>query len=147
MNITALDGTVALITGASSGIGDATARQLAEHGANVVVVARRKDRLDTLVSEINAACGGWHSRVAQLYNAGLMLLGPVVGADVEEWERMIAVNQRGLLYLTHAALPHLLAAAGWRCASQGRGWGAHPGLTHSPAMGQPPVQVCVRRGK
>jgi NADP-dependent 3-hydroxy acid dehydrogenase YdfG len=44
-------------------------------------------------------------------NAGLMLLGPVVGADVEEWERMIAVNQSDLLYVTHAALPHLLAAA------------------------------------
>jgi NADP-dependent 3-hydroxy acid dehydrogenase YdfG len=44
-------------------------------------------------------------------NAGLMLLGPVVGADAEEWERMIAVNQTGLLYVTHAALPHLLAAA------------------------------------
>jgi short chain dehydrogenase/Aldo/keto reductase family len=44
-------------------------------------------------------------------NAGLMLLGPVVGADVEQWERMIAVNQSGLLYITHAALPHLLAAA------------------------------------
>src|SRR3954462_3524504 len=57
MNITALDGTVALITGASSGIGDATARRLAEHGASVVVVARRKDRLDTLVSEIESAGG------------------------------------------------------------------------------------------
>ena len=44
-------------------------------------------------------------------NAGLMLLGPIAGADVEEWERMIAVNQTGLLYVTHAALPHLLAAA------------------------------------
>jgi NADP-dependent 3-hydroxy acid dehydrogenase YdfG len=135
MNITALDGTVALITGASSGIGDATARQLAEHGANVVVVARRKDRLDTLVSEIEAsgrtalaiqaditdrdqANRAVRAAVAQfgrldilINNAGLMLLGPVVGADVEEWERMIAVNQSGLLYVTHAALPHLLAAA------------------------------------
>ena len=44
-------------------------------------------------------------------NAGLMLLGPIVGADVEEWERMIAINQNGLLYMTNAALPHLLAAA------------------------------------
>ena len=135
MNITALDGTVALITGASSGIGDATARRLAEHGANVVVVARRKDRLDTLVSEIEAAGGtalaiqadiadrdqanrAVRAAVAQfgrldilINNAGLMLLGPVVGADVEEWERMIAINQSGLLYVTHAALPHLLAAA------------------------------------
>jgi NADP-dependent 3-hydroxy acid dehydrogenase YdfG len=44
-------------------------------------------------------------------NAGLMLLGPIVGANVEEWERMISVNQNGLLYMTNAALPHLLAAA------------------------------------
>lgn len=44
-------------------------------------------------------------------NAGLMLLGGVVGADVAEWDRMIAINQQGLRYMTHAALPHLLAAA------------------------------------
>jgi NADP-dependent 3-hydroxy acid dehydrogenase YdfG len=135
MNITALNGTVALVTGASSGIGDATARRLAEHGASVVVVARRKDRLDTLVAEIEAA-GGTASAVEAditdpdqadravqsavdrfgrldilINNAGLMLLGPVVGADVAEWERMIAINQNGLLYVTHAALPHLLTAA------------------------------------
>ena len=135
MNITALDGTVALVTGASSGIGDATARRLAEHGASVVVVARRKDRLDTLVAEIEAAGGTASADEADITdrdqadravqsavdrfgrldilinNAGLMLLGPVVGADVAEWERMIAINQNGLLYVTHAALPHLLAAA------------------------------------
>jgi NADP-dependent 3-hydroxy acid dehydrogenase YdfG len=57
MNIKALNGTVALITGASSGIGDATARRLAEHGANFVALARRNDRLDTLVSEIEASGG------------------------------------------------------------------------------------------
>jgi NADP-dependent 3-hydroxy acid dehydrogenase YdfG len=119
MNITALEGTVALITGASSGIGDATARRLAEHGANVVVVARRKDRLDTLLSAIEASGGtalavqaditdrDQANRAEQsavdrfgrldivINNAGLMLLAPVVGADVEEGERMIAVNQSG----------------------------------------------------
>src|SRR6059036_3527636 len=135
MNITPLDGTVALVTGASSGIGDATARRLAEHGASVVVVARRKDRLDTLVSEIEAAGGTALAVEADITdrdqadlaaqaaverfgrldilvnNAGLMLLGPVVGADVGEWDRMIAINVQGLLYTTRAALPHLLQAA------------------------------------
>jgi NADP-dependent 3-hydroxy acid dehydrogenase YdfG len=130
-----LTGAVAIVTGASSGIGDATARQLAEHGATVAVVARRKDRLDTLVSEIEADGGTALAVAADLTdraqaeqavktvvdqfgrldilinNAGLMLLGPIVGADVDEWERMISVNQKGLLYMTNAALPHLLKAA------------------------------------
>ena len=44
-------------------------------------------------------------------NAGLIVLGPIVGADPEQWERMIAINQNGLLYMTHAALPHLLTSA------------------------------------
>jgi NADP-dependent 3-hydroxy acid dehydrogenase YdfG len=130
-----LGGTVAIVTGASSGIGEATARSLAEHGASVAVIARRKDRLDTLVTEIEAADGTALAVVADIAdraqadqavtavvdrfgrldilinNAGLMLLGPVEGADIEEWERMIEVNQKGLLYMTHAALPHLLTAA------------------------------------
>ena len=130
-----LTGTVALVTGASSGIGTATARQLAAHGAAVALVARRKDRLEDLAAEIQEA-GGTALVVAAditdrtqaeaaiqltverfgrldilVNNAGLMLLGPVVGADVREWERMIAVNVQGLLYTTHAALPHLLQAA------------------------------------
>jgi NADP-dependent 3-hydroxy acid dehydrogenase YdfG len=130
-----LTGTVAHITGASSGIGTATARQLAEHGASVALVARRRDRLEDLAAEIEEA-GGTVLVVAAditdrpqaeaaiqqtverfgrldilVNNAGLMLLGPVVGADAEEWERMIAVNVQGLLYTTRAALPHLLQAA------------------------------------
>jgi NADP-dependent 3-hydroxy acid dehydrogenase YdfG len=130
-----LTGTVAIVTGASSGIGEATAKELAAHGATVAVVARRQDRLDTLVAEIEAA-GGIAVAVATditdrtqaekavqtvverfgrldilVNNAGLMLLGHVVDTDVEEWERMIAVNQRGLLYMTKASLPHLLEAA------------------------------------
>ncbi|MEU0759272.1 SDR family NAD(P)-dependent oxidoreductase [Streptomyces microflavus] len=130
-----LTGTVALVTGASSGIGADTARQLAEQGAAVVVVARRRDRLEALAAEITEAGGATLAVEADITdrdqaeaavrqtverfgrldilvnNAGLMLLGPVVGADPQEWERMIAVNVQGMLHTTHAALPHLLKAA------------------------------------
>ncbi len=130
-----LTGTAALVTGASSGIGAATARQLAELGASVSLVARRQERLEAVAAEIEKA-GGTALVVAAditdrnqaeaavqqsverfgrldtlVNNAGLMLLGPVVGADAEEWDRMIAINVRGLLYTTRAALPHLLQAA------------------------------------
>jgi NADP-dependent 3-hydroxy acid dehydrogenase YdfG len=130
-----LRNTVALVTGASSGIGHATARALAAQGAAVALVARRKDRLDALITEIEreggcalAIAGDIGDRATAedavrrtvehfgrldilVNNAGLMLLGSVTDADVDEWERMIAVNQRGLLYMTKAALPHLRAAA------------------------------------
>ena len=130
-----LAGTVAIVTGASSGIGRATALTLASKQAAVAIVARRRDRLDTLTAEIVAAGGvafaitadiGQRSEAEKVVqsvvdrfgrldilinNAGLMLLGPVVGADPSDWERMIAINQNGLLYMTHAALPHLLASA------------------------------------
>ncbi|AHY47512.1 Short-chain alcohol dehydrogenase of unknown specificity [Rubrobacter radiotolerans] len=130
-----LDGTVALITGASSGIGAAAARTLAGHGAAVSLVARRKDRLDELVEEIEAAGGkalaieadvtgqdrarnAVERTVSELgrldtvfNNAGVMLLGPVEGAPTEEWDRMVDLNVKGLLYVAHAALPHLLRAA------------------------------------
>ena len=126
-----LTGTVALVTGASSGIGAATARRLAAHGAAVALVARRKDRLQDVADEIGTALvveaditdrAQAEHAVRQtvehfgrldilVNNAGLMLLGPVVGADAEDWDRMIAVNVQGLLHTTHAALPHLLNAA------------------------------------
>jgi NADP-dependent 3-hydroxy acid dehydrogenase YdfG len=130
-----LTGTVALVTGASSGIGEATARRLAEDGASVVVVARRRDRLEALAAEVEQSGGTALAVQADITdrtqaeaavqqsverfgrldilvnNAGLMLLGPVVDADPDEWDRMIAVNAQGLLYTTHAALPHLLKAA------------------------------------
>jgi NADP-dependent 3-hydroxy acid dehydrogenase YdfG len=130
-----LTGTVAVVTGASSGIGAATARRLSELGASVSLVARRKDRLDSLATSLVNAGGRAlvveadiamreqaESVIQQtvddfgrldilVNNAGLMLLGPVAGADVDEWDRMVAINVQGLLYTTHAALPHLLKAA------------------------------------
>jgi NADP-dependent 3-hydroxy acid dehydrogenase YdfG len=127
-----LSGTVAMVTGASSGIGEATALALAEEGAAVALVARRRDRLESLaekcagravvieadVTDPQQARQAVETTVAELgrldtlvNNAGVMLLGPIVGAPVEEWERMVHLNVLGLLYCTHAALPHLLASA------------------------------------
>ncbi len=131
-----LAGTVALVTGASSGIGDATARELAGLGAAVAVVARRSDRLDALADDVRRRGGralpiaadvtdraeatdAVERTVAELgrldilvNNAGVMLLGPIEEAPVDEWQRMVELNVLGLLYCTKAALPHLLAAAG-----------------------------------
>jgi len=130
-----LNGTVALVTGASSGIGEATARELARRGAAVALGARRKERLDALAHEIEGSGGRAlaietdvtdadqaRRLVAEtaahfgrldtvVNNAGVMLLGPIEDAPVEEWDRMIALNLQGLLYIAHAALPHLLEAA------------------------------------
>src|SRR3954470_9332444 len=131
-----LDGRVAAITGASSGIGEATALELARSGAAVAVGARRKQRLDSLVGGIESDGGralAFELDVADetqcrafieganeqlggldvlLNNAGVMLLGPVEDADVDEWRRMVDVNLLGLLYCTHAALPLMHAAGG-----------------------------------
>jgi NADP-dependent 3-hydroxy acid dehydrogenase YdfG len=130
-----LDGTVALVTGASSGIGEATAVSLAGLGAGVALVARRTDRLEGLAKRLRGdgatatvitaditnqaeADRAVEQTVGELgrldtliNNAGVMLLGPVVEAPVDEWERMVRINVLGLLYCTHAALPHLLRAA------------------------------------
>ena len=125
-----LEGTVALVTGASSGIGEATARALANAGAKVAIAARRKDRLDELAQEIDAvaieadisdreqAVGAVERTVDELgrldtvvNNAGVMLLGPAAEAPLEEWDRMVAINVQGLLYVSHAAIAPLLQAA------------------------------------
>jgi NADP-dependent 3-hydroxy acid dehydrogenase YdfG len=130
-----LDNTVALVTGASSGIGAATATALAAQGAAVALAARRKDRLDSLAAAIRdqggtalvlesdvtdeqQATDAVERTVAELgrldtliNNAGVMLLGPVVGAPLSEWQRMVELNVLGLLYCAHAALPHLISAA------------------------------------
>ena len=130
-----LVGTVALVTGASSGIGEATALALAEQGAAVAIAARRRDRLDDLAARVRDAGGtalvlevdvtdqaqaqaAVEQTVSELgrldtlvNNAGVMLLGPAEQAPVQEWQQMVEINVLGLLYCAHAALPHLIAAA------------------------------------
>jgi len=130
-----LSGTVALVTGASSGIGEATAKRLAAEGAAVAVAARRLDRLERLAEEIDDAGGKALAIEADVTdraaaealvertvtelgrldtvvnNAGVMLLGPALEAPIEEWERMVDLNVKGLLYVAKAALPHLLKSA------------------------------------
>ena len=127
-----LGGTVALVTGASSGIGEATALALSAQGAKVALVARRGDRLrevagrvgnGALVIEADVTDPAQAERAVTqtveefgrldtlVNNAGMMLLGPIENAPLDEWDRMVEINVKGLLYCAHAALPHLLAAA------------------------------------
>ncbi|MFB7444048.1 SDR family NAD(P)-dependent oxidoreductase [Streptomyces sp. RLB3-17] len=130
-----LEGTVALVTGASSGIGHATALELAREGASVALVGRREDRLTDLAAEITGAGGkalvvpadittaqaaaeavertveGLGRLDTLVNNAGLMLLGPAPSADLNDWQRMIDINLMGLMYTAHAAVPHLVKAA------------------------------------
>jgi NADP-dependent 3-hydroxy acid dehydrogenase YdfG len=131
-----LSGKVAVITGASSGIGEATALHLSKQGAKVALLARRKERLDKLVQDIEKAggeamaieadvtdkeqCGKaikqvidkWGSIDILVNNSGVMLIGPAAELPIENWEQMINVNQLGLLYMTRAALPHITKAQG-----------------------------------
>ena len=130
-----LYGAAALITGASSGIGAATAHRLAREGAAVAVVARRRSRLDRVVDDIISAGGSAVAIEADITeperaddavqrtldrlgrldilvnNAGIMLLDSALHTAVEEWDRMISLNLAALLHVTHAAVPHLIYAA------------------------------------
>jgi NADP-dependent 3-hydroxy acid dehydrogenase YdfG len=127
-----LSGRVALVTGASSGIGEATAVALAEAGAAVAMGARRRDRLEGLAERLTgagakvvaldldvtdeASCRDAVARTRSelggldvlVNNAGVMLLGTIVGADPEDWRRMLDTNVLGLMYMTHAAIDGLL---------------------------------------
>ncbi|MGW3960000.1 SDR family oxidoreductase [Amycolatopsis sp. NPDC005003] len=135
MSEKSLAGAVALVTGASSGIGAATARHLAREGAVVALVARRRDRLDQVVTDI-AGLGGHAVAVTAditeperayeavqatlerfgrldvlVNNAGIMLLGSALQTTVEDWDRMVSLNVAALLHVTHAAVPYLIDAA------------------------------------
>src|SRR6266481_6126934 len=122
---------VVVITGASSGIGESTAKLLARHGAKVVVGARRKDRIDAVVKEISGAGGkaiGFAVDVTKraelealikgavdsfgrvdviVNNAGIMPIAPIQLLKVEEWDQQIDVNIKGILYGVAAALPQM----------------------------------------
>ena len=100
-----IEGKVVVITGASSGIGEATARLLAQHGAHVVMGARRLERLEALTADIRSK-GGTYGRVDVLVNdAGVMPLSNLEALKVDEWNQMIDVNLRGVLHGIAAALP------------------------------------------
>ena len=124
-----IQGKVVVITGASSGVGESTARLLAGNGARVVLGARRKDRIDAIVREISANGGcalglatdvtrrsdvgalvkgaiDKHGRVDVIVNnSGIMPIAPMAALKVEEWDRMIDVNIKGLLFGVAAVLP------------------------------------------
>lgn len=129
-----ITGKTIVITGASSGMGAAAARHLAAKGAAVVLGARRTDRIESLVSEITEASGRaaiavqtdvtkredlqrlidvaieTYGRIDVLINnAGVMPLSPLERVKVDEWDQMIDVNLKGVLYGVAAALPHMIA--------------------------------------
>lgn len=124
---------VVVITGASSGLGEATARRLSAEGATVVLGARRVDRLQSLVAELTSGggkalaiatdvtrCDQVQALVAaavqafgridvMINNAGLMPHSPLARLKIDDWEQMIDVNLKGVLYGIAAALPHMIS--------------------------------------
>lgn len=128
-----IEGKVILITGGSTGIGAETARLLAARGATVAIAARRKDKLDEVVSDIKAQGGAAAAYVLDvtdkvqveavvaavveefgrldvlINNAGLMPIRPMAEVNTDEWDAMIDINLKGTLYGIAAALPRFLA--------------------------------------
>ncbi|BBD59940.1 short-chain dehydrogenase/reductase SDR [Nostoc sp. HK-01] len=128
-----LEGKVAIVTGASAGIGEATAIALAAEGAQVVIAARRSDRLDTVAQKItenggkvlpivtdvtdeaqvknlvDKAIAAWGRVDILVNNAGIAVIGEIDGGNTANWRRMIDINVLGVLYATHSVLPILKA--------------------------------------
>lgn len=145
-----LSETVVLVTGASAGIGQATARRLARAGARVVVTARRAERLDALVAEIRAEGGeafavagdaaaaedveavvartvDTYGRIDVLVNnAGIMRIAPITDNRVDDWVAMVDVNVKGVLYFLSAAMPHMVARKSGHIVSVGSVAGRRP---------------------
>ncbi|WP_231123817.1 SDR family oxidoreductase [Nocardioides sambongensis] len=127
-----LTGTVALVTGATSGIGRAVAQALADRGARIAAVGRRQDRLEDLVRRlgpesclavpadltsrsgsagaVESAVDTWGRLDIVVNSAGVMLNGPTPDAHLDEWDAMVDLNLKGLMYVAKSAFPHLVDA-------------------------------------
>ncbi len=145
-----LTGKVAIVTGASAGIGRATARALAAAGAQVVVTARRSDRLDSLVAEIHGSGGSATARAADVAtlsdvqsvvdatvdqsgrvdilvnNAGIMKIASITENDVDDWTAMVDVNIKGVLHFLSAVMPHMIERGSGHIVSVGSLAGRRP---------------------
>ena len=145
-----LTGKVALVTGASAGIGHATALSLAEAGAHVVASARREDRLEELVSEINRKGGSAVSRAADVTesgavlqavsdtvaesgridilvnNAGIMRISDMTENNIEDWTAMVDVNIKGVLHFLSAVMPNMIQQGSGHIVNVGSVAGRRP---------------------
>ena len=164
-----LEGKVVLVTGASSGIGQATALALSKAGARVAVGARRADRLKTLAEDapgevlvleldvtdrqsvqdaVAATIEGFGALDALVNNAGVMLSGMILDADTTEWTRMVETNLLGSMYAVHAALPHLLESRGavvQISSTSGRASSAASGVYAATKFGITAVSEALRQ--